>query len=279
MDSKTFTLDYSKQKKFYFALFSDLHLEADDCDTELCKSDFEEAMSFDARIHINGDLIDAILPSDAKRYTRGTDSGDVDYKLNAVTEYAYEFLKPYVNNIDSISPGNHEESVLKYHHYDVVRGVITLLNMIRDRSLPPIHQGGYKGFLRYRFNFGKNGRVRDITIFRHHGKGGSSAITKGMIDFSRVIPYYEADVYWIGHLHTNITDNGIRRARVNQAGDIVIDNKLAIFTAGYKKAYMPRNYSNGHVLEYSDHFYNMQAQGYGLIEVEIGTSTKMNRIR
>ena len=261
-------------------LFSDLHLEADDCDIELCKRDFEEAKRHNARININGDLVDLILPSDRKRYTRGNDRLDIDYQLNHITEYAYEFLKPYVNLIDSISPGNHEESTLKYHHYDVIRGVITLLNMVRDKKLPPIHQGGYKGFLRYMFNHGDNSRVRNLTIFRHHGAGGSAPVTKGMIDFARVVPYYDADIYWIGHKHTSITDNGLSRARLNRNGDIIIDRKLALFTAGYKKAVQQVDYKDGHKLSYSDRFYSMQAQGYGLIEIDLsGDNLTFNRIR
>lgn len=279
MDSKIFNIDYSKQKTHYLALFSDLHLEADDCDIEACKADFDEAMKYNARININGDLVDLILPSDRKRYTRGNDRFNLDSQLNYITEYAYNFLKPYVNNIDSISPGNHEESVLKYHHYDILRGVITLLNMVRDKKLSPIHQGGYKGFLRYSFSHGNNGRVRNLTIFRHHGSGGSSAVTKGMIDFSRVIPYYNADIYWLGHKHTSITDNGIQQARLDKNGDIVIDKKLALFTAGYKKAVSQRDYSDGHILDYSDKFYGLQAQGYGLIEIKALTDLVFHRIR
>ena len=156
------------------ALLSDLHLDAEDHDRERLHRDLETASRFGARISINGDLHDLILPGDLKRYTRGTDTYDMDAQLNAITDLGYETLRPYVDLIDVISPGNHETAVLKHHHYDITRGVITLLNRDRTKSLPPIHHGGYKGFQRYVYNHAGAG-VGSLTfdVFRFHGAAGA----------------------------------------------------------------------------------------------------------
>jgi len=49
-------------------LMSDLHLDASDHDRDLLIADLERARALNARVSINGDIFDAILPSDRKRH-------------------------------------------------------------------------------------------------------------------------------------------------------------------------------------------------------------------
>jgi hypothetical protein len=79
-----------------------------------------------------------------------------------------------------------------------------------------------------------------------------------MIDFNRLIYANEADVYHIGHKHNSLIDSGVTRVRVDQQGRPVLQRKIAIQTAGYKKPYQEHDYAS---LDYSDRFYSYQAQG------------------
>ena len=50
------------------ALLSDLHIDASDHDRDLLIADLEAARELDARVSINGDMFDAIVPSDRRRH-------------------------------------------------------------------------------------------------------------------------------------------------------------------------------------------------------------------
>jgi len=189
-------------------LMSDLHLGASCVDYDLIKEECEDAKSRNARICINGDLLDLILPKDHKRYVpdalHPSIAGRRDV-LNASVKLAVKILKPYAHLIDLIGMGNHETAVEKYHAADPIAMVIDELQRHTDHK---IFYGGYNGFIDYRLETvrGKTPRGSRLVIFYHHGGGGSSPVTKGMIDFNR-LGYVHADVKWVGHKHNRFHDH------------------------------------------------------------------------
>ena len=260
------------------ALFSDLHLEARDCDITRLKQDLKTEHDRGARMLFNGDMFDCILPSDRKRYSSGRDISHNDAKLNEAENIGFELLRPYVDDIDYMGTGNHEISVLKYHHYDIIQGLVSRLNAIRDPKLPKISRGGYQGYIRYRFHqegSKGHGSKFSYTIFHHHGAGGSSPVTKGMVDFNRVVNAHVANLYWLGHKHTGVQDPYIMRDRLAQSGNIIVERCHAVFTPGYKHPRMLDDYSDGYVVDYGDTFYNMQAQGYVQLNLKLDNTSNM----
>jgi hypothetical protein len=269
MDAHTIRVDYSKQRTHYLALFSDVHLEDDDCDRAAFKRDREEARRLGARMLFNGDLASLILPSDAKRFTSGKHSRQYDAIIDLTARDIAEELKEDADLIDVIGEGNHETAVLKYHHADLILQVIGKLSQYRSKSLPPIHHGGYKGFTRYLFHHGDNCRVRSYVVYRFHGTGGGAPVTKGMIDINRIRATYRADLYWIGHKHTSIDDTGLVEIGMNAAGDICSRRLKAVVTAGYKLPFQQRDYSDGYILDYSDQQLTAQASGHAIVQLSI----------
>lgn len=271
-------IDYKSRKDIIpIALFSDLHLEAKDSDEKRLREDLAYEHERGSRMLFNGDLFDCILPTDRKRYSSGRDVSANDAKLNESEDLAFDILAPYVNDIDYIGIGNHEISVLKYHHYDIIMGLASRLNAIRDKSLAPIFRGGYQGYIQYRFYDNHKAVARfTYTIFHHHGVGGPAPSTKGMLDFNRVITSHIADLYWLGHKHTGITDPYVMRDRLNQKGNVVVERCHAVFTAGYKMPHKIENYEDGYIIDYSDTFYNMQAQGY--VQLNLKLNGKESRV-
>lgn len=258
------------------ALFSDTHLEARDCDLGRLRDDLKHEHDRGARMLFNGDMFDGILPSDKKRFTSGRDVSCNDAKLNNAIDLAYDLLEPYVNNIDYMGVGNHEISILKYHNFDMIMALAARLNAVRDKSLPPIFRGGYQGYIRYRFNTGKgNGPKWTYTIFHHHGAGGSSPVTKGMIDINRLSSNHVANLYWLGHKHSGVQDPYIMRDRLNMSGRIVVERCHAVYTPGYKHPKMIDDYKDGYVIDYSDGFYGMQAQGYVQLNLKLNGTTSL----
>lgn len=268
MDKHTVTFDTSKGRTRYLFLCSDLHLDASDFDEKAFKRDFDAAAKIGARISINGDVADAILPRDMKRFHPAVyEKSGRDGVLNEISEMTFEHLRPYVDLFDVISPGNHEDAVIKHHHYDILRSVITLLNRERDASLQPIHQGDYRGFQRYKLTIsggGADGTTRQWTIFRHHGQGGAAPVTKGMIDFNRLRQLAEGvDLYWIGHKHNKIHDRDAGSPLyMGPHGKLRQRKVQAIMTGTYHKTHIetdPDTYGNN--VHFGERGYSLNSQG------------------
>ena len=215
------------------ALFSDLHIGADDVDLKRMDSDLEKAANEDRRILINGDIAELRLPQDKKRWTASKLISQRDDVLNETMELCFEKLKPYVDYIDMIGTGNHDESPIKYDSFDLVGALVTLLN--REKKNGTIHRAGYQGYVRYRIRpTHEKASSTPFTIYHHHGSGGSAPVSKGMIDFNRIVYSHDADLFWIGHKHTAIQDNGIMRDGLNRIGKYTQKVCKAVITPGYK---------------------------------------------
>ncbi len=259
-------LEYQGTPELKLALFSDLHICGGDVDMIRMKHDFEQAVKEDRRILINGDIAELILPSDRKRWTASKMQSQRDDVLNEQLDKVYIFLKPYADSIDVIGTGNHDESPIKYDSFDLVGALIALLN--RDKTNGCIHRGGYQGYVQYKLmpTTKKRGSI-PFTIYMHHGSGGSAPVSKGMIDFNRVVYSHNADLIWLGHKHTAIQDNGIMRDGLDQMGNYVQKVCKAVITPGYKTHDIDTK--KGYRIHYSDTFYNMQAKGYGVCDVYV----------
>lgn len=269
MKAPIIKLDYSERKDFHLAFFSDLHIDAEDCRREELTRDLAEAANMGARIVINGDWGDFILPSDRKRYTHGTSICHSDRPIDEAVEMAFNLLAPYANIIDLIGSGNHEESVVKFHHTDPTTALITKLNTVRDSSLAPIVHGGYASFMLYRFHHGDSGSVKTLKIYRHHGLGGGGR-SKGILKLEDMMASVDADVYTMGHNHQGVADPDQRVLAVDQNGKVIEKQKIAFYTPGYKGQLAPdEQYPK---LRYSDRFLTNQASGYRILHIDARNS-------
>lgn len=224
-----------------FALLSDLHLDASDHDDEALTHDLDAAKAIGARISINGDIFDAIVPSDRKRHHPSVSRAnpDRDDIFNQIVEGGVNRLAPVADLIDVISPGNHERSVLKHHHIDLTSMLVYGLNQVRDKSLPKIHQGSYRGFQRYVFKWDAGNGSVTFTIFRHHGTGGSAPVTGGALDLDRIRKDFDADLYWIGHKHSGIS-RPFTRLSLGPRGRLKVRQQRGVMSAGYKQTILRR---------------------------------------
>lgn len=219
-----------------FLLSSDLHIGHADFDYDLFKKEFDEAKEKKARIFINGDVFDSILPKDMKRYRKSGDKYfQVDSVLNKQVEEAYKLLKPYGHLIDVIGIGNHETSVVNHNAFDPVSGLISLL---RCDGFKQIQHGGYEGFivislLRKNKNNDKAKSNRYV-IFYNHGQGGKAEVTAGAIDLNRRI-YVRADLIWLGHKHNKVQMHLPCEIGIDQYGNIYEKTKRGIITGAYVK--------------------------------------------
>jgi hypothetical protein len=216
-------------------LISDLHWDNPHCDRQLLKRHLDEAVAGGHDILINGDLFCAMQGKYDGRRSKADirpEHNNAKY-LDALVETAAEWFEPYAQNIKVIGYGNHETSILKHCETDLIERLVTLLNANTKSS---IEIGGYGGWVIYRFRR----TDRSSTPFKikyFHGSGGGGVVTKGSIQFNRMMTMIEgADAIWMGHVHESM-EMTYTMERLTQKDTIVLRDVLMIRTPAYKEEY------------------------------------------
>ena len=216
----------------WFLLRSDAHHDAVGCDRELELKHLDQAIQRDALILDIGDLFDCMQG----RYDRRADRSGLreEYQhgpyLDRLVDVAYERYLPYAHRWLLLSPGNHESSVAKHNDTNLTE---RLYERLRDHA-PLLQRSTYQGFVRLRIKR-KGARVGNLTIAYHHGYGGSSPVTRGVIQSNRMaITYPDANIVWSGHTHTDWYLS-IARLRLNAEDGIYRDEQIHLKSPGYKE--------------------------------------------
>ncbi len=104
-----YPISYKFGEEIVIKPLADVHLGNKYCDTRALKQYLESAK--DTYIIGNGDLIDAIITKDLKRYEKHADGtlGDdiVDEQINRMVE----ILEPHRERIIGLGTGNHEDTI------------------------------------------------------------------------------------------------------------------------------------------------------------------------
>lgn len=156
----------------------------------------------------------------------------VDHYFDAVLDDAAEFYAPYADNIALLGAGNHETSVLKHHQINLTHSLSRTLKRAATRD-DTATIGGYGGYVFLSFVIQTTVK-HTIRVKYHHGHGGSSPVTKGVIQAQRrAVMYPDADICVSGHIH-----NGWITAHPQEhvTGQGVISSKAQIHISlpGYK---------------------------------------------
>lgn len=196
--------------------------------------------------------------------------------INQIVEQAVELFKPYVNLIDGIGVGNHESTIIKYHSVDPIHWLIKELNNIRDKKLPPIMHMGYTGYIIHRYHI-NDARVRTQRIWYHHGVGGASPSTKGMGTFLKAMYSNEADIYWMGHLHSGAIDPGMERVYLDSKFRPYVKTLRGFYTAGYKGGHLHKQVgAYGYAPDYStEKFINHSSCGMVFMTEQLMYNTEL----
>ncbi len=232
MKINIYNFDYSKQKDFVFHLSSDFHLDNPAFDFPFWKEEFDSSKG--AYRFINGDWADFILLQDKKRYVKSRDKFEGDDIINQIIDKSENILKPYANEILMIGDGNHERSILKYHSLDPTSMLIRSLNAHKTDKTNLIKHGSYSGFIVLVFRHGKSSRTRRYVIYYNHGTGGTSEVTKGIINFNRR-QYFRSDLIWLGHTHSKVQVDMDCEIGVDTHNNIYEKERKGIITGTYLK--------------------------------------------
>lgn len=266
MKALSYNIPFVAEKTFKLALFSDLHIDSVDCDLDTLIKHLMACKKEGRYILFGGDQFDAIIHSDKKRYTPSRSEVNRDDQINQKLEKAVETLKPFADNILFMGRGNHEESILKYSGVDMIDLLVKELNHHKKNG--EIQKGNYQNFIRFNwvksFNGSKLTTIDHYDILQHHGLGASAPITKGAIDFNRIIHGANVDLVWISHKHASNILHSDPIIYVDQRGEIRMKNRQAILTPSYLKG---RSIDDHNVI-FGERFYTHQSlPGYGSVDI------------
>lgn len=236
------------QPHFRF-LMSDLHLGSPHSDHQRIVSDLDRAKALGAKVLINGDIYDAIGPTD-KRSDAAVLHPDMRGQKdlhNAMVDRAFGLLAPYRDIIDVIGLGNHEEAWIKYNHADPVRALIARLNAMRPGAEHQIRHGSFWGWINTTFYVDDTRKRPRHKLLYFHGAGGDSPVTKGTIDFNRKGRNFWYDCLTFGHKHNKLAS--VEAIQDCDDGHIVEREQLNLQTASYYSNYSEADESSP--LEYS----------------------------
>jgi len=217
---------YNKQRSYLF--ISDVHFDSVHCDHTLLKQHLDEALLKNAYIFIFGDFFDLMQG----RFDPRSSKGDLNpkYKSNFyiddVLNDAVDFLTPYKHLLAFYSPGNHETAIMKRYEIDLVGRICRDLEMC---------QGNYAGYIYQQISansYDSGHRYKNILGY-HHGFGGSSPVTRGVIATNRTSLYLpDCSIVLSGHTHDRWIVP-ITRYRVNEFGEKT-DQQWHIKLGSYK---------------------------------------------
>jgi hypothetical protein len=236
VNRSSFELTSNKDFK-NIGLISDVHFGSSSLLKKALKSDLNRMAEAEAEIAINGDLWDFILPSDIKRFD--LDALDRELlkqgvkPLDAALDMAYEYLKPYAPLIKFIGIGNHEAHVKKRHHICLTSILIDRLNQLPNVNVEP---GGWCGYWHITLNLFS--AHLPFVLYRHHGAGGGAPVTKGIMDFQRLMAWQgNVDALWLGHNHYKKVYPDVKMILDIKNNKVYQKNVWCIRTASYLDTY------------------------------------------
>ena len=203
---------------------ADIHLGNAHCDERAAKAWIDEDP--DCYFIGNGDLLDCVITSDAKRYRKTADASEGDDIIDQQINRMYSWLEPHKERIIGLGTGNHEDVITKRCSTNPTKRLCQMLDV------PFL---GYSSLVRLSFRE-ETGRGRTVILRLHHGWGGGSR-TQGadLTKYSKDVTHWQADVYLYSHVHRLQSD---RIPRLGLVGNKLVSRpKLIGLTGTFLKTY------------------------------------------
>lgn len=219
----------------WFLLSSDRHWDSPDSDRTLQRRHLEQARERGALILDLGDFVDAMGGRNDRRMTKGgiRPELNVDGYFSELIDQTVEWFKPYADLFRLIATGNHETAVERHNEINVTRQIVRLLNAEAGAQ---IHAGKYAGWIRLHFRRANNASAGRHVIRYTHGSGGSSPVTRGVIQTNRRAVYLpDAHTVLSGHTH-QAWKVPIIRERVTERGRVYYDEQTHVQLPSYKRS-------------------------------------------
>lgn len=215
----------------WILLSGDRHHDNTHCDHKLERRHLEEARARNALILDIGDLHCVMQGKwdPRKSMSQCPPELRVDNYLDAVGDHNAGFYLPYADLFALLSPGNHEDEILKRHQVDLTAALAKRLQAAGS----PVQVGTYRGWVRFSFTCNKTQRV-SVDLHYTHGYGGGGPVTRDTIQAARQLAYLaDADIIISSHTH-DTWHHAIARETLNHRGDAVLKTVDACKLGTYK---------------------------------------------
>ena len=268
--------DYSEQKEFKFALFSDMHIDAMHCEKEQLTESLKYCYDNYDGILLNGDMFSCLMPKDLKRFTLAHAVANRDDYLDYIIDYVSDFLKPYADKILFIGMGNHETSALKFHGTNPAARLCRQLKEVGGDA----KFGDYQNIIRFKFNHGENEAIRRYDVWACHGMGAGAKRSRGALEWDLVYSRFDANLFWMGHNHQAEIDHSGSYTRVNREGQFITLPKRGIRTPSWEQAISIRDYDEPYDIKYGEerHGLPVALPQFGLLELRVGRTGVKDQI-
>ena len=231
---------YKKNRdwEFWFLITSDQHWDNPHSDHEMQLKHLAQAKERGAGIMSAGDYFCLMQGKYDKRANKSTvrPEHQVDSYLDAVIKTGANFLEPYAENFTVIAMGNHEQGIEDKHETNVIDRFCGALN---DRTDSHIFNGGYSGYIIFRFKQGNPGTYKQpsssIVLRYEHGTGGGGSVAGNIAKSTNQARHFpDADIIISGHNH-NQAYTEIGRQRLDKhTGALSQDIQTHIKCPSYK---------------------------------------------
>ena len=181
-----------------------------------------------------GDYIDAINYSDPRfdpktLSTKYIAEGNIDKCIQMQINDIVDILEPIKDKCLGLLRGNHEETVRKYYHFDVLYEMAKDLNLNRNLLLYDT------AIIRMRFKrAGKAVNMYDIYV-SHGNIGGRTYVAKAN-RLSYLVAEHDADIYLLAHSHIKLAQMRTKRY-FNRTGKYckkkIVQAMTGCFLSGY----------------------------------------------
>jgi len=219
-------ITYRMGDQFVLKPIFDVHLGNRACDENAFRSylaDSDERTFFIG----GGDLMDAVITSDLKRYRKGIDMSPSEAIIDYQVDRAAAFLSPYREQILGLGSGNHEDTLVTKCSTDMTKRLCTRLDV------PFL---GYSGLFALRFTQGGQGG-RTVVIRYHHGWAAGRTQGGQLTSNAKDVMHFDADVCLYGHGHKLLTDS-IARLGISKTNRFISKDIIICLCGSFLKTYL-----------------------------------------
>jgi hypothetical protein len=184
---------------------SDIHFDSSYCQRDLLKKHLDIIKAANGYAFFYGDIFD-VMGTFMDPRSKAQDIRPEYLKkgkpyLDAIVEDAFNFFKPYAENIVLMGEGNHETNITRRHDTNILDKLTFLLRTVGGIT----QKGGYAGYMKLIFKMGTTSKP--VKIAYHHGKGGNAERSKGILNSQMdAMIYSDADIIVSGHDHNKLHD-------------------------------------------------------------------------
>ena len=224
--------EFRRGQSFRIYYVADQHIGNAGADLKRMKEDVKQILDDPHAYWIQGgDAIDAVVPSDKKRFDPDTVVSRLDNVVLDQIKTFEETYEPIADRCLGILRGNHEEQIRLRHHVNVLEGLCLKWNV------PSL---GDTAFIRLVFSRGKNGASgsSSIILFAAHsnvaGRSGGAKVSR----LETLLGYFDADIYMIAHGHKKVSHVSTLLSMAKEGKPrLITKKKIGVMTGSYLRSY------------------------------------------